>query len=140
MKSDATQGVSEPGVQVTKRPDAARARKESPAHIHKGMTVADILVRYPQATEIMAEYGLHCFGCSANEIETIEDGCLGHGFSEDDIGNLISDINEMIENTPPRPQTLTITESAAAQIKKIAEGEGKLKRPSLDVLPWPKAN
>lgn len=126
MKKDSTQGVSEPGIQVTKRPDrTGRKPSTASAHVHKGMTVSDILIRHPQATEIMAEYGLHCFGCSANDMETLEEGCLGHGFEPIDIENLVTDINEMIENMPAKPQTLIITEEAAKQIGKIASAEGK---------------
>ena len=90
-------GVSEPGVKVTRRPAKRRSVKKSDAHfIDAGWTVADIVALYPQATEALAEYGLHCFSCSAGAVETLEQGCSGHGFSEDDIRNLVEDINAMI--------------------------------------------
>lgn len=125
MKMDDTQGVREPGVHVTKRPQAKPRTKTVKEHVHKNMTMHQILERHPQAASIMAEYGLHCFGCSANDLETLEEGCLGHGFSDHDVENLIFDINEMVDELPPRPQTLTITESAATHIGMIAKAEGK---------------
>lgn len=134
MKKDVTQGVHEPGIRVTKRPQKSEKRAvPKKEHVTKSMTVSDIITQYPQATEIMAEYGLHCFSCSVNELESVEEGCLGHGFSQEDIENLVTDINLMIDEMPPRPQTLTVTESAAIQIGTIAKAEGKEKE-GLSVL------
>ena len=136
------QGAREPGVKVdpaklrqersgvTKRPTKRRSKGPHSAKASRGQrfitadwTVSDIVARYPQATEVMAEYGLHCFGCAANTLESLEEGCLGHGFSEDDISDLVEDINELIRTTPPRPQELHITEAAARAILEVAVNE-----------------
>ena len=123
------QGAREPGVKVTKRPTKRRVSskknksKNAKQFVTGDWTVSDIVARYPQATEVMAEYGLHCFGCAANTLESLEEGCLGHGFSEDDISDLVEDINELIRTTPPRPQELTITEAAARAIRGVAKAE-----------------
>ena len=125
------QGAREPGVKVTQRPTKRRAKKGSDAKqfVTADWTVADIVFRYPQATSIMAEYGLHCFGCSANGMETLEEGCSGHGFPKEDIENLVEDINDLIASTPPKPQEIFITKEAALAIKEVAvqenvEGQG----------------
>jgi hybrid cluster-associated redox disulfide protein len=130
------EGVRIPGVKVTPRLRSGQAAKRrarkggTPStFVTADWTVADIVARYPQATAVMAEYGLHCFGCSANAMESLEEGCMGHGFSTEDIQNLVDDINETIATTPPRPETLTITKDAALAIKEVAvqekvEGEG----------------
>ncbi len=121
-------GVKKPGVKVTKRPSKRvqkNALSDANIVVHKNMTVGAIVEQFPQASEILAQYGLHCFGCSANTLETLEEGCTGHGFDERDIENLVDDINTMIASTPPRPQTLTITQPASEQIKNIAESQGK---------------
>lgn len=119
------QGVREPGVKVTQRPAKRRAKKggETKQFVTADWTVADIVFRYPQATSIMAEYGLHCFGCSANGMETLEEGCAGHGFPKEDIENLVEDINECIASTPARPEILMITKEAALAIKEVAAQE-----------------
>ncbi len=120
------EGVRTANVPVAKRPaKRISSAKKTKVHVHKGMTVGVIVEQYPQASEILAQYGLHCFGCSANTLETLEEGCTGHGFDERDIENLVEDINTMIETMPPRPQTLTITQPASEQIKKIATDQGK---------------
>ncbi len=125
-------GAREPGVKVTQRPAKRRVKKGGPpsAKASQGQqfvtadwTVADIVFRYPQATSVMAEYGLHCFGCSANAMENLEEGCTGHGFSTEDIQNLVEDINELIASTPPRPQEIFITKEAALAVREVAKQE-----------------
>ena len=127
------QGAREPGVKVTQRPLRRTSGQASKRPAKKGdatkqfvtadWTVADIVFRYPQATSIMAEYGLHCFGCSANGMETLEEGCTGHGFSTEDIQNLVEDINEIIQSTPARLEKLILTKDAALAIKEVAKQE-----------------
>jgi hybrid cluster-associated redox disulfide protein len=40
------------------------------------------------------EAGLHCIGCHMSAYETIEQGCLAHGFSKKEIDDLIKKLNE----------------------------------------------
>ncbi len=90
------------------------------------MRVLEILALLPEAEKLLAEYGLHCFHCSQNATETLLDGCKSHGFSDEDIGDLITDLNEMLSAKPARPQTLTLTKDAAVALQKIMETEGKI--------------
>ena len=119
------EGVSAPGIYVTKRPKRSGSLRSTKAEqiVSRDWTVAEIVAQYPQTTEVLSEYGLHCFGCHVSAIESIEEGCRGHGFPEEDINLLIEDLNDAIENTPKRPQTLTITKEAALGIKGIGEKE-----------------
>lgn len=90
------------------------------------MTVSQIISLYPQTKDILSEYGLHCFGCAFNALESLEEGCRGHGFSVMDIDNLVGDLNDFISTQPAKPQELTVTESAARSILDIAQKEAKL--------------
>lgn len=119
------EGVSEPGIKVTKRPKrvSSKSAKKAEQIVSRDWTVAEIVAQYPQTTEVLSEYGLHCFGCAASGFESIAEGCLGHGFSQEDIDLLIVDINDAIENMPKRPQTITLTKEAALGIKEIAAKE-----------------
>jgi len=119
------EGVSQPGIKVTKRPKRSGSSnaKKVEQIVSRDWTVAEIVAQYPQTTEVLSEYGLHCFGCHVSGIESIEEGCRGHGFPEEDIDLLITDINDAIENMPKRPQTITITKEAALGIKDIATKE-----------------
>lgn len=91
------------------------------------MCVADIVALCPESKDILAEYGLHCVGCSQNGLETLQEGCRGHGFEEEEIDELVADLNEMIEQMPDRPASLVITAPAARAIRDVAEREGRTK-------------
>jgi hybrid cluster-associated redox disulfide protein len=91
------------------------------------MRVYEIIALCPEAPDIMAAYGLHCFSCSLGGIESIQEGCAMHGFADDAIDALVEDLNEAIRNVPPRPASLTVTPTAAAAIRRIAEAEGRQK-------------
>ncbi|MDD5469492.1 MAG: DUF1858 domain-containing protein [Candidatus Peribacteraceae bacterium] len=106
-----------------------RARQSAPfvaiPCVHRDMRVYEIIALCPQAPDIMAAYGLHCFSCSLGGIESIQEGCAMHGFSDDAIDALVEDLNEAIRSTPARPAVLTVTPPAAVAIRRIAEGEGR---------------
>lgn len=61
--------------------------------ITKKMTFAKLLEAKPEVAEMLMESGMHCFGCPMAQMETIEEGCKAHGFSEKDIDELIRKIN-----------------------------------------------
>jgi hybrid cluster-associated redox disulfide protein len=65
--------------------------------ISKKMTFAEILEKHPEAGNILFESGLHCIGCGGAMYETIEQGCLMHGFSKKQIDDLIKKINKQIK-------------------------------------------
>ncbi|MDB4979013.1 MAG: putative iron-sulfur cluster assembly accessory protein [Candidatus Peribacteria bacterium] len=94
--------------------------------ITKHMRVLDIITLCPEAENIMAEYGLHCFHCDANAFESLGDGCVSHGFSNEEVDELVDDINQIIRDLPEKSNTLTITAAAAAAIRDIAIAENRL--------------
>ncbi len=89
------------------------------------MSVAEVLALLPEAESVLGAYGLHCFNCSANTMETLEEGYLSHGFEEDQLQNLMTDLNELLQNRPPRPMKMTITKAAAEGLLTLAKAEGK---------------
>lgn len=103
-----------------------KAAKTAPKiRIHKHMSVAEIVALLPESESVLGEYGLHCFNCSANMSETLEEGYMSHGFAENELDDLIGDLNDMLKNRPERPQTLTITKDAASSLFELAAQEGK---------------
>lgn len=62
--------------------------------VTKEMLLADVIQLHPHSAEIMLEYGLHCVGCFANQFDTVEQGALIHGISEEDISEMIDRINK----------------------------------------------
>jgi hybrid cluster-associated redox disulfide protein len=62
--------------------------------ISKNMTFAELLNKYPESANILFESGLHCIGCGGAMYETIEQGCLMHGFSKKQIDDLIKKLDK----------------------------------------------
>jgi hybrid cluster-associated redox disulfide protein len=89
------------------------------------MRVYEIVALCPEAAEVMAAYGLHCFSCSVGGVESLEEGCSLHGLTEGSIDALVEDLNDIIRSKPTCPPTLTITQSAARSLAKISSEEGK---------------
>ncbi len=48
-----------------------------------------------ETVEILTDIGLHCIGCFASQFETLEQGCKGHGMSDNEIDELIGKLNKI---------------------------------------------
>ena len=53
----------------------------------KDTKIGEILEVAPDKAEILLEIGMHCLGCPASQMETIEEACMVHGV----------DVNEVVE-------------------------------------------
>ncbi|MBI3331626.1 DUF1858 domain-containing protein [Candidatus Peregrinibacteria bacterium] len=113
--------------EAAKRGNSLPADRQVPAPvITKTMTVSTILGFLPEAEPVLAEYGLHCFHCSANTLENLEDGCRTHGFEDAEIDELVDDLNTLLQERPQRPDTLTLTKVAAEALMNVMESEGRM--------------
>lgn len=95
------------------------------------MLVSEVLMLCPTADTVLAEYGIHCTGCSYGGMETMEEGVRLHGFDEGELEELLDDLTTLLRRQPKRPETLAVTAPAAKALKEIAkkeerEGEGLL--------------
>lgn len=88
------------------------------------MKVADITNLAPIMSEVMAEYGLHCYSCEIGGTETLQEGMTIHGFSADVLAALVEDLNDELQKLPKRPAFITITPIAAKALLAISQGEG----------------
>jgi hybrid cluster-associated redox disulfide protein len=70
---------------------------KKPVIISKEMTFAELLENNPESANILFESGLHCIGCGGAMYESIEQGCLMHGFSKKQIDDLIKKLNKEIK-------------------------------------------
>ncbi len=74
-------------------------KKEKPKKkkivITKDMSILEIIDKKPEAIEVLFEFGLGCISCAFSQIETIEQGALGHGMSEEVIDKMIEEINKI---------------------------------------------
>lgn len=60
--------------------------------ITKDMTIGEILVKDQNVVPILLEAGMHCLGCPASQMETLEEAAAVHGI---DIDELMAKINSL---------------------------------------------
>jgi iron-sulfur cluster assembly accessory protein len=113
--------------------------------VNKDTMISDILMinpeKSPLLTEIMLEFGIHCVGCGASSFETLEQGVLGHGYSETDLNKLITDLNKALGSKEEKKETIkeesfkiSLTSNALEKVKqamKAREEEGSTLRISV---------
>src|SRR5438105_3122624 len=93
------QKKSEPSAPILRR-----SKDKNPVvRIDKTMRVAEILALLPDSEQLLAQHGLSCFNCSANAIENLEEGWRSHGYSDEELGDLVNDLNEMLQDRPVLP-------------------------------------
>lgn len=61
--------------------------------ITRDMTIADILVRYPQTVSVFREFGLSCQECQIADFEEVEHGAGVHNIN---IDLLLRELNKAI--------------------------------------------
>ena len=54
---------------------------------NKDTTIGEILEKAPEKADILLEVGMHCLGCPASQMETLEEAWMVHRI----------DVNEVIE-------------------------------------------
>ena len=68
------------------------------AKITKDMIISEALKQHPKLVEVFFEYGLGCMGCPMSQMESIENGAMAHGLSENEVEDLIKAANKTIED------------------------------------------
>lgn len=58
--------------------------------IEKTTTVGELLQIAPEKADILLDMGMHCLGCPASQMETIEEACGVHGI---DVEELLEKLN-----------------------------------------------
>lgn len=62
--------------------------------IDKTMKIGDLLQAYPDKADLLLEAGMHCLGCPASQMETLEEACEVHGI---DVEELVETLNADIK-------------------------------------------
>ena len=57
-------------------------------------TISELMGEKPEVAQILFEAGMGCIGCAMAQQETIEEGCRGHGFSDEEIDELVEKLNK----------------------------------------------
>lgn len=62
------------------------------SEITKDMTIGEILMKDQNVVPVLLEAGMHCLGCPASQMETLEEAAAVHGI---DIDELMAKINSL---------------------------------------------
>jgi iron-sulfur cluster assembly accessory protein len=96
--------------------------------VSKEMTIEGIFSRFPHKSQKLAQEmtnsGLHCVGCGAAVWETLEAGMLSHGFSPEDVDDMVERLNGILSQKTDL-SSVTLTKRAADKYRRILEEEGK---------------
>jgi hybrid cluster-associated redox disulfide protein len=71
--------------------------KSAAALIKKDMLIGEVVEKYPETIEVMFRHGMHCIGCGMTAYESIEQGCMGHGMSEEETNKMVDDMNNSLK-------------------------------------------
>ncbi len=105
------------------------------------MRLGDIIAAHPAAAAVVSRYGLHCSGCHANVLDTLEMGARGHGLGDVEIRAMVLEINQVAQGKTPAPApadghaakasefcsiignpgTVNLTDGAAAHLRALLE-------------------
>lgn len=66
--------------------------------ITKDMNLGEVVFKYPEAAEVLTDYGLSCVGCFASSFDTIEQGAKIHQLDDDELDEMIERINEVVNH------------------------------------------
>ena len=53
--------------------------------IEKTTKIGEILEKAPEKADLLLEAGMHCLGCPASQMETLEEACEVHGIDADEL-------------------------------------------------------
>ncbi len=106
-------------------------QKHTEQKITREMTIGELVQDYPSVVEILLDEGVHCIGCGAAFWETIEQGLMGHGKTNEEIDEVIKKLNAAIPQELGNPEKLIVTDKAVNKLKEILKKnkkEGKMLR------------
>ena len=82
---------------MTKTIQTKKEKNAPQVKITKDYNLAKLIMDYPGTDEVLLDYGLHCVGCFANAFDSIEAGSKVHGFSDEEIQEIVDRLNEFVE-------------------------------------------
>ena len=62
--------------------------------VTKDMIIGECINKYPATMEILLNARVHCVGCFAANMETIEMGLKGHGMPDEQVNKILADLNK----------------------------------------------
>ena len=57
---------------------------------NKDTKIGEILEKAPEKVDILLEVGMHCLGCPASQMETLEEACAVHGIDVEEVVKMLN--------------------------------------------------
>jgi len=91
--------------------------------------IADVLMDFPSAHEILAAHGIACAGCHINQYETLQEGIMAH-YGDEMFLTVMRDLNEAVDEIgrdgKGEKKDPIITDAAKAKIEEFQTESDKL--------------
>ncbi len=71
-------------------------KEKTKPEITRDTKISELLENFPQVAEVFADYNLHCVGCIASVFDTVAQGALSHGMTDEEIDALVEDLNLVV--------------------------------------------
>jgi hybrid cluster-associated redox disulfide protein len=65
--------------------------------VTKDTMISELIIKEPGLAEDFFKMGMMCIGCPMSAGETVEQGCIAHGFSEKQTEKFIQMLNKKLE-------------------------------------------
>jgi Domain of unknown function (DUF1858). len=59
-------------------------------YINGETLIGEIVNTYPESIEVLLSCGMHCLGCPASQMESLQDACAVHGLDADEVINAVN--------------------------------------------------
>lgn len=103
----------------------APARQIPAPTVNRDMNVLEIASLHPDAADVLASYGLHCIGCAFSEFDSLLEGALAHGLTEEHVDEIVEELKHLIAHSPAKPKKISLTLEAGEALWELLEREGK---------------
>ena len=57
---------------------------------NKNTHIGELLEVAPEKAEILLQVGMHCLGCPASQMETLEEACAVHGIDVEEVLEMLN--------------------------------------------------
>lgn len=65
--------------------------------ITKDTIIGEVVMNHPEVIDTLMGLGVHCVGCGAMHMETIEMGFKGHGMTDEEVDEAVERLNKVAE-------------------------------------------
>lgn len=87
--------------------------------ITKNNKIGEVIDAFPATADVLLKKGVHCLGCGARSFESIDQGLKVHGFSDEEIDEIVRELNEIAQ------KIIVVSKNAAEKLKEIMKKQKK---------------